>query len=339
MNGRKIAALVLLIVIAAVADISSGGQEVKLDLSTSESCRACHEDVYAEWEESYHALSFVDPLVREETQSDNFRVLQCIPCHAPSPVLEHGIGKGARVVPRVAFRDEGINCLSCHKIHDQIAATRTVDAPCRPVEVPELRQAALCAPCHNQHETVDEWERSSFHAEGVSCLDCHMAPVERTLADGRSHVFPGSHDGDFLRDALTVEVSAAEEVLHVSLTNHGAGHNFPTDARHRALDLVVTLVTQDGLEVPARESRGAGQSRGTFRRRFRNPYRQEALRMTNLEQYGRENTQIHSGETIDVEVPFSKADIASARVEVIYKLTPIQEDEEGCVLFSEEVEL
>ena len=327
-------------------------ESVSIDLTTSASCRECHEDVWQEWESSFHGQSFTDPLVLAKEQSNNFRDLSCIPCHAPSPVLEHGIGKNARVVERVANREYGVDCLACHKRGHQIAGRRTLTAdvaPCQPIANPALVSTNLCAPCHNQHETVNEWEASSFPAQNIGCLDCHMAPVERIGADGkkrmgRSHVFPGGHDPDYLRSALDVEYEVTgddpdAQTLTVTVINSGAGHNYPTDARHRALDLIVTLIRPDGLEVPARETLPPGQTRGTQRRRFRNPYRTETLRLTNKERYGRENTQIPAEGRESMEVPFSANDVREARIEVIYKLTPLVEDEDGARLYDRRITL
>ena len=320
------------------------GAVAAVDLTTSTSCRACHQDVWDEWAASWHAQAYTDPLVLAREQSDNFRKEECLPCHAPSPVFESGLGK-ERVFERVTERELGVDCLACHRAHDRVvgpasAAPGAATAACAPVPTAALASPALCAPCHNQHTTVDEWEASSYARTGVTCLDCHMQPVTRTRPDGstrrgRSHLFPGGHDLATLQRAGTVEQSVESlpdggRQLLVKVTNSGAGHNYPADARHRALDLVVTLLQHDGVAVPPRESgRGYGRERGTARRRFRNPYREETERLTNQERFGRENTQIVAGETLTLAVPFDPAVVASARIELIYKLTPIQLDDEG----------
>ncbi|MSR47697.1 MAG: hypothetical protein EXS13_11645 [Planctomycetes bacterium] len=344
------AAAVLLLFGGALFFLQTGGNGgaaagvAPLDLSTSDSCRDCHADIWAEWQSSFHAQSFTDPLVLAKEQSNNFRNQACIPCHAPEPVFETGLGK-VRVIERVTQRERGVDCLSCHRAFGAVVgpAMRSpgaANAPCAPIGDAQLASPALCAPCHNQHNTVDEWESSRYPATGVTCLDCHMQPVERKNADGRvrrgrSHRFPGGHDLETLQKAATIEAAVARSDdgsrrLVVRLTNSGAGHNYPADARHRALDLVVTLIQQDGVLLPPRDGgRGYGRERGTERRRFRNPYREETERLTNRELFGRENTQIGSGETITFEVPFDPAAVASARVELIYKLTPIQTDDEG----------
>jgi nitrate/TMAO reductase-like tetraheme cytochrome c subunit len=353
---RVIAGLVVLaLFVGGLLLLEQTGNAAPLAMESSQSCRECHSQQFDEWESSIHAKSFTDPLVLATNQSNNFRKEECIPCHAPAPVFEHGIGKLERVVERVTAREEGVDCLSCHRMGDRVvgpaaAAAGSSRAACRPMARAELASPALCAPCHNQHNTVDEWEASSYPNAGVTCLDCHMQPVTRKTEDGttrpgRSHKFPGGHDREMLAKAFTLRtevVDAAEggKKLVVHVSNSGAGHNFPADARHRALDLVVTLIQPDGVEVPPRESsRPYNRERGTARRRFRNPYREEPERITNREQFGRENTQILAGETVTLEVPYDPDAVNAARVELIYKLTPIESDDEGVRLHDARVPL
>jgi hypothetical protein len=339
---------------AALLLLDRSGPAKAAGFESSASCQRCHADVWEEWQASMHAQAFTDPLVLAANQSNNFRNVDCIPCHAPAPVFEHGIGKLERVVERVTSREHGVDCLSCHRAFDHVVgpqplAPGSAGAECRPSAQAELRSPSLCAPCHNQHNTVDEWELTRFAKEGVGCGDCHMPPVERTSADGkkrsgRSHRMAGGHDPAMLAKAfeLTSEVKEAADgrrKLVVSVANGGAGHNFPADARHRALDLVVTLIQPDGVEVPPREARPYGRERGTARRRFRNPYREETERLDNQEKWGRENTQIVSGEALSLEVPFEIGTVTEARVELIYKLTPIQFDDEGVRLHDARVRL
>jgi hypothetical protein len=350
-----LAGLLLLAGFGAALFLLQRSAPAAVDLETSATCRECHAEVWAEWETSFHAQAFTDPLVLAPDQSDNFRREECIPCHAPAPVFEHGIGKLERVVERVTARELGVDCLACHRAGDRVVgpaqlAGTSGRAACRPIGRAELSSPALCATCHNQHNTVDEWEASSYPKAGVGCLDCHMQAVERRLSDGstrtgRSHRFPGAHDFETLRKAFALRTEAKDaaeggKLLIVSVSNSGAGHNFPADARHRALDLVVTLLQPDGVELPPRDTpRPYGRERGTARRRFRNPYREENERLTNRETYGRENTQIVAGETLSLEVPYDPAAVSAARVELIYKLTPFLSDDEGVRLHDERAQL
>ncbi|MFO0982383.1 MAG: multiheme c-type cytochrome [Planctomycetota bacterium] len=345
-RARLIVVLLLVSVLGGIIYLAAASREAPAPkpasasaFTSSEQCAACHREVYDEWQSSYHGLAWTDPLVRAPEQADNFAKQDCIPCHAPRPVFEHGIGKEARVVPRAANRHEGVDCLACHKVQDQVAASHTAAAPCHPVGNADLATTAVCAPCHNQHKTVDEWDATEFARRGVMCNDCHMPPAARAATSarpaytGRSHVFVGGHDREMLQKAgsLTTEVRGAggERVLLVSVQNVGAGHNYPTDARHRALDVVVTLIDQQGRPIAGSDLREAGQEPGTRRTRFRNPYRTES---------GKVDTQIRAGETGTLEVPLP-AGVKLARVELIYKLTPYLADTEGTLVEQKEVEV
>lgn len=309
-------------------------------LPDSASCQECHPAVYAEWEQSQHAIAFLNPLVRREDMADGFRKKDCVPCHAPRPVFEHGLGKAARVLARETHRVEGVGCLSCHETGaGQASASPTADtamagARCRPTYRPELRSTDLCAPCHNQHLTVDEWEASAPELRGDGCLHCHMGPVERRRFDGSVytgafHGSLGGNDPKLLRSAATIVTgletpSGGEPTLKVVVHNDGCAHNLPTDARHRAIDLVIERLDQDGNLLPGIVDFGKGQEGGHARQRFRNPYRDE---------YGVADTQIPSGESRELSLTADRA--AQMRVRLLYKRTPFIDDADATVVFEE----
>lgn len=300
----------------------------------SRSCKPCHEEVYAEWKDSQHAIAFVNPLVRREDMADGFRKKDCIPCHAPRPVFEAGLGKSARVLTRETARAEGVDCLSCHRVGDGVAASRAgLSGACNPVFRPELTRTDLCAPCHNQHNTIDEWEASAPELRGSNCNACHMPEVERPATatlparKGRSHASHGGKDAALLATAATIDfrVGQAEDggaVLDVELKNTGCAHNFPTDARHRAVDLVVTLLGSRGEPVGPVTKLGPGEEGGNARLRLRNPYRDE---------FGKTNTQLASGASTTLRVPLVPG-ATSAEIRVLMKRTPFLSDAEAQVV-------
>ena len=162
---------------------------------------------------------------------------ECIDCHAPQPIHITGVDK--RVAPRRHARSDGVDCISCHLMEDgiSVAATRTVDTAgiegaCRPVATEQMGVSTVCAGCHNQHETVDELLASGVDAE---CQTCHMPEVERTVGEGtktgRSHVFPGAHSEEMHRTAVKLEVRLEDGKVLADVTNVGAAHKVPTDAR------------------------------------------------------------------------------------------------------------
>lgn len=296
-----------------------------------DSCAACHPAVVAEWRGSMHAAAFTDPQVRAPGQSDNFRKTECLPCHASAPVFAYGIEEGSRVLARSARRHDGIDCLSCHGLPGGgVAASRAgLSGACQPIFEERIASQALCAPCHNQHQTHDEWRVSPAAAAGRTCRDCHMERVVRDASaaggprSGRSHAFLGGRHKEFALAGLelTHAVDRDAGTLTARLTNTFAGHNLPTDSRNRGLDLVVTLLDQDGMELPAAEGLGdryPGGETGTARLRFRNPYRSS----------GNPSTQIPAGETRELVVPLPDR-ARRALVELVYKLEPWLPDTEA----------
>ncbi len=350
--SRNVVAILVLVALAggATALVAIGGSHHSATSTTaagqsiftsSEQCKECHRQVWDEWKGSQHAFAYVNPLVRREDMADGFRKKDCIPCHAPRSVFEFGLGKSARVLQRDVNMADGVDCLSCHAIAGGVAATRAgLSGACIPTLRPELRTTDLCAPCHNQHNTVDEWEASAADLRGENCSGCHMPEVPRAAENGRpayvgrSHASHGGKDMALLQSAPEVtwkiEDAATGPSLVVSVKNKGAAHNLPTDARHRALDLVITLTDAEGRLVGVEQNLGAGEQGGTARMRFRNPYREE---------YGKVNTEIPSGETRSVTVPFTRGAATDAEIRLIYKRTPLVLDAEGAVVFSSKVKL
>jgi hypothetical protein len=351
MKGRAVAGIVLLAAVGGTvlllqrrgdgAGVGSGVSPTLLagGFAGPSTCLPCHAAVVEEWKASMHASSFTDPQVRAPDQSDNFQKQECLPCHAPRPIFEHGIEKDARVFAREERRFDGVDCLSCHSLPEGVAATRAgLTAACKPVFRAELATQQVCYACHNQHNTHDEWRASPAAASNKDCLTCHMAPVTRTGSEagapraGRSHRFLGGRDKDFALAGLSVasRVDRDQNQLVVELHNDFAGHNLPTDSRNRALDLVVTLYDTRGEAVPKPpdEKRDPGCETGTARLRFRNPYRQS----------GDPNTQLPAGQIATLTVPLPPT-AARASVELFYKLSPWIKDTEAHWSHGEDVAL
>ncbi|MCP3920182.1 MAG: hypothetical protein GY711_32045 [bacterium] len=284
--------------------------------TSSQECRSCHPDVFDEWQGSHHQIAYSNPEVRR--LSDDFRNKECQACHLPRPVSETGLLN--RTLPRMTRPDEGVDCLTCHLGADgRIVGMRGGASGCAPVADADFLSVSLCETCHNQHKTTDQWRASSYAREGVTCNDCHMPEVPRGAGSGRRHVFEGCHDPQMLRRAATFEMRREGEELIVSTTNSGAGHNFPTEERHRAVDVLVRFHGQAGA---------AGAWQRLYR--FRQPYRDEPG----------EDTQLAAGATHTERVPIPP-DAVRAQARLWYRLNPfaVDGDAASTLLFERELEL
>lgn len=270
---------------------------------SSGECRACHQAVYSEWEASWHSRSWTDPDVR--ALSNDFANTDCIDCHAPRPVFETGVGE--RVLPRSARRNEGVDCISCHALPGPAGEAARMagtiernDVPCRPLIVRELGTPEFCAPCHDQHKTVEQWRATKYAADGIDCIDCHMPYRNGDPNQGRDHTMHGGHDLELVRRAVELRARREGAQLVIEVENVGAGHHFPTDERSRASDVFW---------------RPRGESTWRWAYRFRSPYRDEL---------GVSDTLLPAHETRTIEV----ADVPAGALEValFYKLTPYWKD-------------
>ncbi|MBN2491745.1 MAG: ammonia-forming cytochrome c nitrite reductase subunit c552 [Planctomycetes bacterium] len=272
----------------------------------NEDCRACHPDVWQEWWESWHRMAWVDPLFKK--LSNNYADRTCYDCHIPRNIPE--VGFGPRTLPRASDKESGIHCLSCHYDGRSVVALRAnPSAPCRPRAAPELGTELACIGCHNQHKLHEEWRNSVYFQQGVGCTDCHMPVVERRREDrtvaGRHHAFLSSRNRDFSRLAVAVSVVGPKEPggrtdrLTVSITNQEVGHDFPSDSRHKAVDLMTQFLGAD--EQPLGPA---------HRERFHIP-RRDALDQT--------RTTLPHGETRTFEYPLP-AGAAAAEVQLVYRI-------------------
>ncbi len=273
--------------------------------TSSEQCKACHAQAYAEWSTSWHAQAWSDPEVR--ALSNDFQNTDCIDCHASRPVFETGIGE--RVLPRSARRGEGIDCIACHLLPEGhvsgglVAGTR--DAPgaaCRPVALRDLGSSAFCAVCHDQHETTKQWKATDYAARGIGCVECHMVARAAGGSKGSDHAMMGGHDIELVRRAVEMRGRREGSRWLIEVENVGAGHHFPTEERSRAGDVFW---------------RPLGDGAQTWRHayRFRSPYHHEDLPDTLL--------PAHETRTI----PIDDAEASGAiEVALFYTLKPYWAD-------------
>lgn len=274
--------------------------------TSSAQCSDCHSEVYAEWKNSAHANSWINPDVR--SQSNDFSNTDCIDCHAPRPIFTTGVGK--RVLPRSSRRSEGVDCIACHALPGGgVAGTiENATAPCRPVARREIAREEFCGVCHDQHKTVEQWKGSRYAEQGIGCIECHMPYRDGDPSRGREHTCLGGHDLDMVKSAVQIRGVRENEAWTIEVENVGAGHSFPTDERSRAVDMF-------WREVPA-EGAQAGPWKQFYR--FRSPYRWEVDIVDNL-------LLVHETRRLPLTAEGAQG---SVEVALFYKLSPYYEDPE-----------
>ena len=256
-------------------------------LRTAEQCGACHTEIYEEWIDSLHGQAMADPLFLGLAPENKE---ECIRCHAPVPIREVDFDTP---IARPDRRQDAVSCLTCHQSADGMAGPHDgLTGLCKPVYDPDQSSVVkMCFGCHNQHDTGTEWLSGPYgpHASEprkkpeTTCLDCHMPVVERPLVPGgpvrrgRRHTFPGGHTFGQIKKAaaLDVEVESLDGGGHrfrVFVTNIGAGHNIPTDARHRSFDTYVKLWDAAGKVIldPLDFNQQGLAHAATYRKFYRN---------------------------------------------------------------------
>ncbi|GDY02759.1 hypothetical protein LBMAG49_20880 [Planctomycetota bacterium] len=279
---------------ASPRDPFANGQTVRAtnahrdSVMTSRYCAECHPDIYAEHAMNTHGRAFTDPEVRLAT--GNFEHGDCIRCHTPRPVFETGIGQNPQ--RRYTNLEEGNTCMTCHWRQGVDYASFRGGGDCKTAFDPRVGTVESCATCHRNHGTPYQWEKSpNGKAAGNQCIDCHMKEIERPIAVGgpvkkvKSHVFPGARSESQVRKAYDYQAKLIGNEVIVTITNRGAGHNFPTELKQRSLESLVVVRDEAGKEI--------ARSRMVFRDPYKRPYGLQLL----------VNTQIPSGESRAHKVP------------------------------------
>ncbi len=231
----------------------------------SYSCATCHEEVAREWARSAHGVAWLDEQYRAALKEKK-RPALCYGCHVPEPLLAEGPGLAPRADAREEGRELGISCESCHLGPDgaQLGPRGTsVDA--HPSQVSEHMSApgstALCSLCHSTNigpviGVAKDFAAADMGSRGLSCVGCHMAPVERSWAagaparTGRSHALQTPRDPAFLRLAFGLEWQAAGSRLVLA---NQAGHRVP-GLIGREIRFTVELLDEGGNVLETAET-------------------------------------------------------------------------------------
>lgn len=235
-------------------------------LDNPKSCKTCHAQVVAEWEDSLHARAHhgADPIygamraLRVKKQGEAITG-KCSKCHNPRDLKD----------PESAVAQTGVSCAACHNVKavhlDRGLGADALDwdKRMRVRSARDLRPGAsskhktgkalaamadgrtLCLACHGEVKTPADQPACTTGPEAdslaarASCVSCHMPELDGPSGvvskrrTHRSHRFPGPHrafthdDPSVLKAAVKLSGELKGKTLTVKLQNV-SGHAFPT---------------------------------------------------------------------------------------------------------------
>jgi hypothetical protein len=261
-----------------------GGLMMASQYEESKRCAQCHHTLSRQWETN-HGESWK----RETFQYFYSQMLQttgkthetsCVACHAPISLWEK-----TYTVSR-DIEKEGVSCDFCHSI----VLKETGAYESRPGKVKRgprhpayeashgilydrtYGKSEFCTTCHiwesagglNILDEYQLWGATKEAAEGKECQSCHMPRVEGYAsdfggfqrADVASHSFLSSNDLDFVKSALSLNVTFERDPndrnlgkVTAEVTNKGAAHMVPGGLSWRRYDLILRIRNSDGDKV------------------------------------------------------------------------------------------
>lgn len=239
-------------------------------------CAQCHARQFEDWQHSRHSQTMRAGIVWQFDLFGQAESNTCLDCHAPLAEQKALVARDmgwpnapAGDLPEYVpahLHHQGLTCAACHvRRHERFGPEHRAGLAGTEAGLPHggfhpraaFSDSRFCASCHQfpedgprlngklRQDTYNEWSRSRFGRQGVSCQDCHMPD--------RRHLWRGITDPDMVRRAMAVDLQGARGAdgtldLELTLTNVGAGHHFPAYMVPR-IDVRVTLVDPDGLEV------------------------------------------------------------------------------------------
>ena len=222
---------------------------------SNESCKECHEDIYYEYQSSYHSKTyFNDELHRKVANKVSRTKYDCGVCHMPGATNLKELESGKhQPSDKYEEQTDAISCFYCHQIgfvkqaHDKnINYLSKKPAGYKPSMFGSLTDADdsdkhemlnnpiykknVCLGCHSHKRNSNDvliFDAMEDNQDSTECVNCHMpytrGGVEKTNKKGRSehrsHDFPGIHNMEFVKDAVDISVVADGSTIEVTLKN------------------------------------------------------------------------------------------------------------------------
>ncbi|NPA52663.1 MAG: hypothetical protein GXO22_07185 [Aquificae bacterium] len=203
-------------------------EEDLLKRPKSKRCADCHQNIYNQWKNSRHSVSWVSDDFKKS--SNRYSKIKCLSCHAPleiEPLKEPKL--------RDFHREEGINCVSCHfkeKTNSMHGPYEVFSPPHYSTKDPNYTKSKICAGCHR--ETYKQWKTANTQK---NCQNCHMPSKKDNLIQK----FPfyllhkkkevHNHSSPPLiasKEDIKLKIKVLKDEIKVLIKNTGIPHKLPT---------------------------------------------------------------------------------------------------------------
>jgi len=222
---------------------------------TNKSCKECHEDIYYEYQSSFHAKTyFNDELHRKVANAVSKKKYDCASCHMPAAPNREALETG-KEQPSERYTEEtdAISCFYCHQIGyvKQAHKKNIIYISKKPdgykpsmfgsLEDPDdsdkhemlnnpIYRKNVCLGCHshkrNDHDVMI-FDAMKNNQDSTECIKCHMPYIsggaEKMNKRGRekhhSHIFAGIHNMEMRKQSVDIALHADGSTLQITLTN------------------------------------------------------------------------------------------------------------------------
>ncbi len=243
---------------------------------SNESCKECHEDIYYEYQSSYHSKTyFNDELHRKVADKVSTKSYDCGVCHMPGATNLKELASGKHS-PSDKYEEQtdAVSCFYCHQIgFVQQAHSKNINylskkpAGYKPSMFGSLKNADdsdkhemlnnpiykknVCLGCHshkrNSHDVLI-FDAMENNQDSTECITCHMpytpGPVEKINKKGReehrSHDFPGIHNSEMIKKSVEIKVSVENNSIEITLENKMPHPLIIQASRLKYLEITVT---------------------------------------------------------------------------------------------------
>jgi len=264
---------------------------------TNESCKECHEDIYYEYQNSYHSKTyFNDELHRKVADKVSKKTYDCGSCHMPAAKnLAEMVSGKERPSKLYEEQTDAVSCFYCHQIgYVKKAHNKNINLISKKpagfkasmfgsLKNPDdsdkhemlhnpIYQKNVCLGCHshkrNSHDVLI-FSAIKNDQDSTECIKCHMpyiaGGVEKMNKKGRerhrSHSFAGIHNIEMIKNSVDISLAVKNNTIEVTLKNKMPHPLIIQAARLKYLKITLTrdgkIIWQNYSKSPMEDKQGA----------------------------------------------------------------------------------